>query len=84
MNKNEFIDELSKVSGYDREKCVLVNDILESHFIVGRKNKEKIVNDFIEKLSFSEEEADKMYNTVMDVFAKGVKDKLLHPFADKD
>ena len=84
MNKTDFIDELSKVSGYDREKCVLVNDILESHFIVGQKNKEKIINDFVEKLSFSEEEADKMYNTVMDVFAKGVKDKILHPFAKKD
>ena len=39
MNKNGFIKELSKQTGYDEEKCILINNVIENYFIFGRKNK---------------------------------------------
>ena len=37
MNKIGFIKELSKQTGYDEQKCILINDIIENYFIFGRK-----------------------------------------------
>ncbi len=45
MNKTRFIKELSKKTGYDKQRCILINDIIENYFIFGRKNKEKIIQD---------------------------------------
>ena len=45
MNKNGFIKELSKQTGYDEEKCILINNVIENYFIFGRKNKDKIIKD---------------------------------------
>ena len=53
---------------------------MESHFIIGKKGKEQIINDFKENLSLSDEEADTLYNTCMDIIGNEVKDKLKHPF----
>ena len=47
MNKSEFIKRLKKETNYSEDRCVLVNDILENNFIIGRKNKQKIINDLI-------------------------------------
>ena len=43
MNKSEFIKELSKQTSYNEERCNTINNIVEDTFIIGKKNKEKIV-----------------------------------------
>ncbi len=43
MNKKEFIDELSKRLSYPKEKCIMINDILESNFFISKKNKDKVI-----------------------------------------
>ena len=53
MNKERFIKELENVTGLDNEKCIIINNILESNFIIGKKNKEKIVSDVLEKLEMT-------------------------------
>lgn len=45
MNKEQFIKKLESITGLDNSKCTILNSILESHFIIGKKNKEKIVSD---------------------------------------
>ena len=62
MNKNSFIKELSKQTGYDEEKCILINDVIENHFIFGRKNKDKIIQDLQVKASLSEDDAENIYD----------------------
>lgn len=84
MNKTGFIKELSEKLGYDEEKSTLINSVIEDHFIVGKNNKEKILTDLMEKVGVSQEDADKIYNTAMEIFAKSVKDKILHPFKKND
>lgn len=84
MNKNEFIKELEKVTGLDNNKCTIINNILESHFIIGRKNKEKIISDIKSQLSVSNEETEKIYESAMSIIGNGIKDKLKHPFKSQD
>lgn len=83
MNKEKFIKELESVTGLDNELCVSINDILESNFIVGKKNKEKIVFDIAEKLEITTEESEKIYESAMQVLGNGLKDKLKHPFGSQ-
>lgn len=57
MNKEKFIKELEKVTGLDNNKCVIINSILEDHFIIGKNNKEKIINDVMLKLQMTSKES---------------------------
>ena len=84
MNKQEFLKELGKKLGFDEEKCVLINDIIEDTSIIGKKNKEKMVEGFKEKIGLSEEEANKVYETAMGIIGSQIKEKLKHPFKSQD
>lgn len=84
MNKEKFIQELEKVTGLGNDKCVIVNSILENHFLVGRKNKEKIILDMEEQLKITKEDAEKIYESAMSILANGIGDKLKHPFGKQE
>lgn len=84
MNKEKFIKELESVTGLDNGKCTIINDILESNFVVGKKNKEKIVSGIMEKLEMTKEEAEKIYESAMSILGSGIKDKLKHPFGAQE
>lgn len=83
MNKKEFVNELSTKLGFDVEKCEKINDILEDTFIIGNKNKEKIIEKFKTQFNMNDEDADKLYNDVMQVVGTGLKDKFTNPFGNK-
>lgn len=80
MNKEKFIKELESVTGLDNVKCMMINHILENNFIVGKRNKEKIVSDIMEELGLTTFEAEKIYESAMSIIGNGIKDKLKHPF----
>ncbi len=84
MNKKDFIERLMKQTEYDEEKCSIVNDILESHFLIGKNQKEKIITDFIEKLNINREESNELYNNCVSILSNGLKEKIKHPFKSKD
>lgn len=84
MNKHEFIEELEKKLGMDKEMCTKISDVLEDNFFIGRKNSEKTVKDLEEKLNLDHETADKVFNICRDVITKELKNKILHPFKSKD
>ena len=84
MNKNEFIKELSKQTGYDEEKCIQINSIIEDTFIIGKKNKEKMIEKFESGLNLDEIEANKLYETVMNILGTEIKNKIKHPFKNQD
>ena len=44
VNKTKFINELEKETQLRTEECLIINDVLENNFIIGRKNKQKIIN----------------------------------------
>ena len=84
MNKSEFIKELSKQTKYDEEKCTLINSIIEDTFIIGKRNKEKMIERFKNELNFEESQAEKIYETVMNILGNEIKNKLKHPFKSQD
>ena len=84
MNKEDFIKALEKATGFDHTKCILLNDILENNFIIGKKNKEKIISDITKQLELTDKEANETYDIVMSVLGSNIKDKLEHPFGPQD
>lgn len=84
MNKSEFIKELSKQTGYDGERCNTINSIVEDTFIIGKSNKEKMIEKFEKQINLNENEANKLYETVMEIIGSEIKNKLKHPFKSQD
>ena len=84
MNKKQFIQELEKVTGLDNSKCIIINDIIEKHFIMGKKNKKKMVADIIDKLKMTKDQAEEIYESSMSIIGGGIKEKLKHPFKSQD
>ena len=84
MNKKEFIKKLSEITKYDENKCILINNIIDNHFIIGKNNKEKIIIDLMNNLSLTKEEANKLYNIIIEILFNEVKEKLKHPFKSID
>ena len=83
MNKNEFIKELSKQTGYDEARCSLINNVIENYFIFGRKNKEKIIKELQIKASLYENDSENVYDISMKIITGEIKNKLKHPFKKK-
>lgn len=84
MNKEKLIEELEKITELDHDKCVIVNDILENHFLIGKKNKEKIISDVEDQLKVTKEESEKIYESAMSILANGIGEKLKHPFGNQN
>ncbi len=70
MKKNNIINALKERTNRLENECNIIYDILEKHSIIGRKNKEKMKNDFMEELNVSEKEADEIYNISMELIMK--------------
>lgn len=84
MNKKEFVNTLQKELNYDEDKCIIINDILENTFLLGKKNKDTMISEFISKFDISSDEAEKIYETAMSILSKELKKSILHPFRSKD
>ena len=84
MNKTEFIKVLSEKLNVDEEYARKINDILEDNFFIGKKNKAKLVNDFITRLNISESKANEMYESIISIIGAEIKEKIKHPFRSKD
>lgn len=72
MNKKDFINKLIEKTGRNETECVEINNIIENNFIIGKRNKEKMMNDFMQKLKMSESEADELYNICAELIVKGI------------
>lgn len=80
MNKTGFIKELSKQTGYDEQKCNLINNVIEDYFIFGRRSKEKIIKDLQIKVSLNEDDSENVYDIAIKIIIEEIKNKLKHPF----
>ena len=84
MGRKQFIDVLSNKTGLDIDKCNKINDILESTFIVGKKNKDKILDKIMSELNINNEEANKIYNSAMEILVGEIGNKIKNPFKSLD
>ena len=61
MNKTKFINKLKNETEYTEDTCILINNILEKNCIIGRRNKQKIINELISE-NFTEDESENVAN----------------------
>lgn len=69
---NDIKEKLKKITNRSEEECTIIDEILNSHFLVGKNNKVKIITDFKEKLNLTDEEADNLYNQCSEIIVKGI------------
>lgn len=79
MNKEKFLNELSKQLDYSNETCIIINNILEENFFLSKSNKEKIIEKLKTTLEIEEIEASKIYDTSVEIIKKELAYKVKHP-----
>lgn len=84
MNKTKFIQTLKEALNTSEAKTNIINNIIESNNIFVKKNKEKIINDFMEQLNIDNEKANEIYETSMNIITNTIKNKIKHPFKSID
>ncbi len=84
MNKTLFLKEIKEKTNLSEEDVLKISDTLDDTFIIGKKNKEKMIESFISKLGISDAEAERIYEIIMDIMKNAIKDKLKHPFKSKN
>lgn len=84
MNKSGFIKTLAENLPYSENQCMIICDILENHFFINGKNKNKIISEFMEKLSLEQEDATHVYDVAMQIIQEEIHKKLRHPFRSQD
>jgi len=80
LNKDYFINKLSKELSCSLDRSSLINEILERNFFIRKKNKDKVIDELMYSLNIQSEEATKIYNLAIKIITEEVKYKLRHPF----
>lgn len=83
MNKEGFIKELKKRISYSESDCLIINDILERHFFISKKNKDVIIKELCDTFNIDNEEASNIYDSAKDILNEEIKYKLRHPFGSQ-
>ena len=83
MNKTDFVKTLSKELGFSLDKTTIINDILGDNFLVGKKNKNKIIKELSSRLKIDEKQASKIYDKAMEIIGKEIKNKIKDHFKVK-
>ena len=78
-NKRAVLVDLKERLNCSEQDCIIINNIVEETSLFGRKNKEKMINGFMEQLDVTEARADEIYNTFMDIFKSRIKYRFRHP-----
>ena len=76
MNAEDFISELTAQTGLTNEQGIAANEIFESTFLAGNKNKDFIVKQISERLGVDEAQADMIYNVAIGLLSAGVLTKI--------
>ena len=69
---NNIKEKLKELTNKSEEEVAIIDEIINKHFIIGKNNKKKIITDFKEKLSMTDEEADELYNQCSEIIVKGI------------
>ena len=83
MNKKDVLEKLKSELSLDEETIKKIESVFEKNFLVGKNNKEKILDDLMKKVNIDRKTADKIYNKFMDVIGNGIKDKIIGIFKKK-
>lgn len=65
-------EKIKQITGRCDEECIIIDNILNNHFIIGKENRKRIIDDFMSKLNISYDEADDLYNKCSSIIVKGI------------
>lgn len=80
MNKSEFVKALMNKTKISEKDALIVNKVLESNFFISKKNKDKIISEFVLKLDITINEATGVYEDAVTIINEEIKRKIKHPF----
>ena len=78
-NRTWFINELAKNTGEPIEKCIELDEILESTFWWGKRGRENLRTK-ITALGYTDSQADQIRSAAIKIISAALKDRLRHPF----
>ena len=83
MKEADFIQEMMKQANLSEDQGGMVNEIFQSNFIGGDKNKNMIVNLIAEKLGVDQAQAETIYTIGAGLLATGILNKVIGIFKRK-
>ena len=75
-----MIKEVQQQFGYDENFSQKVINIFESCSEIGQKGKDQVVSRYVKELNIGETEANNIFDCVLNLIKKVIKDKLKNPF----
>lgn len=83
MNNKELINKVNEQLKLSNESLLIFSEIVNDIPIIGKNNKEKMINEFINKLNVDKKTAEYYYETFSSILVSKMKDKIKHPFKSK-
>ena len=69
---NNMKEKLKEVTNRSDAEIAIIDDVLNTHFVIGKHNKERIIADFKRLLNLEDKEADDLYNQCMEIIVKSI------------
>ncbi|WP_407392962.1 hypothetical protein [Methanobrevibacter sp.] len=76
MNAEDFIAELTSQTGLTNEQGIAANEVFESTFLAGNKNKKLIIDQLSKRLGVDESQAEMIYTVAIGLLSVGVLEKI--------
>ena len=80
MNNKELMKKVNDELKLDDKSLMIFSNIVNDIPVVGKSNKEKIINEFVKQLKVDESVAQNYYDVFYRIITSAIKDKLKHPF----
>lgn len=75
MNNEKFTKFLVEKTGKSLEECNQIFEVIKNMSVIGRKNKDKMIQELMVKLKINEREANEMYNITSEFTLKNIFNK---------
>lgn len=76
--------QLAEKLNITEEQAAQVDEIIETHPIIGKNSKLAVIAEIKEKLGTDDETAKQISDTASELIASNIRNKLLHPFGGND
>lgn len=80
MNNKQVMKKVNDKLKLDYKSLLIFSKIVNDIPVIGKKNKEKMIEEFIEQLNVDETMAEHYYEVFSEVITTAIKNKLKHPF----
>ena len=80
MNNKQLMKKVKDKLKLNDKSLLIFSNIVNDIPVIGKSNKEKIIEEFIEQLSVDKIVAEHYYEAFSEIIAAAIKDKIKHPF----